>query len=141
VTYSEEVEAVLNRAFLLATEAGHAEMTPEHVVLELIAEEETAIYLERCGTDLAAVESRLRETLGEIEPDAEGETLPSSVLSQVLDAAMERAEEDGRECLMLRDLFLALLEERDSTASLAILEATREPEVFDDLKSYPWEDE
>jgi ATP-dependent Clp protease ATP-binding subunit ClpA len=139
---SEEVEGVLHRAYLLASEAGHADITPEHMTLELIVEEETATYLERCGTDLVSVESRLREHLGEIEPDAEAEEAQmSSELQRIVDAATERAEDDGRECMVLRDLFFALIDERDSTAAAAILEATREPQVFEDLQAYPSEDE
>jgi hypothetical protein len=42
---------------------------------------------------------------------------------------------------MLRDLFLALIDERESTASLAILEATREPQVFEELRTDRSEEE
>jgi ATP-dependent Clp protease ATP-binding subunit ClpA len=143
MTFSEEVEGVLNRAFAAASEAGHAEITPEHIALELIVEEETATYLARCGTDLIAVEARLRDYLGSIEPaeEEEPDTQPNGEFQRVVEAAMQRAEDDDREQLMLRDLFLALLDERESIASIAILEATREPQVFEDLRTYPWEDE
>ena len=36
---------------------------------------------------------------------------------------------------MLRDLFFALIDERGSNASVAILEATREPQVFEELRT------
>src|SRR4051794_38272983 len=111
MTFSEEVESVLNRAFLLASEAGHAQITPEHIALELIVEEEIATYLARCGTDLVAVESRVREFLESIEPDSEAEedTQPGAEFQHVVDAAMQRTEDDERESVMLRDLFLALM--------------------------------
>lgn len=143
MTFSDEVEGVLNRAFVAASEAAHANITPEHIALELIAEDETATYLMRCGTDLVAVESRLREYLGTLEPNggAEVDAQPSPAFQRVVEAATERTEDDGREYLMLRDLFLALIDERDSTASVAILEATREPQVFEDLRTYPSEEE
>src|SRR5215210_5627422 len=67
MTFSDEVQGVMNRAFVFATENGHEEITPEHVVLELMVEDETATYLARCGTDLVAVESRLRAHLSDIE--------------------------------------------------------------------------
>ena len=143
MTFSDEVEDVLNRAFVAASEAGHANVTPEHIALELIVEDETSTYLVRCGTDLVAVESRLREYLGRIEPNGgtEGDTQPSPAFQRVVEAAFQLTEEDGRECLMLRDLFFALIDERGGTASIAILEATREPQVFEDLRTYPSEDE
>lgn len=143
MTFSDEVEGVLNRAFVAASEAGHANITPEHVALELIAENEVATYLVRCGTDLVSVESRLREYLGGVEPrdGAEVDAQPSPAFQRVVEAAIERTEEDGREYLMLRDLFFALLDERGSAASVAILEATREPQVFEDLRTYPSEEE
>jgi len=143
MTFSDEVQAVLHRAFVAACEAGHAEITPEHIALELIVEDETATYLERCGTDLVAVESRLREYLGRIEPNggADVDAQPAPAFQRVVEAAIQRTEDDGREYLMLRDLFLALIDERSSTASVAILEATREPRVFEDLRTYPSEEE
>lgn len=142
MSFSEEVEHVLHRAAMAAGQAGHADITLEHVVLELMVEDETATYLERCGTELIAVESRLREYLGEIEPgDSEEVARPSPELESVLEAAFQRADDDGREYVMLRDLFFALMDERDAPATVAILEATREPQVFDDLRAYPSEED
>jgi len=143
MTFSDEVEGVLNRALVAASEAGHAKITPEHIALELLVEDETATYLERCGTDLVAVESRLREYLGRIESNggADAEPQPAPAFQRVVEAALQRVEDDGREYLMLRDLFLALIDERSSAASVAILEATREPRVFEDLRAYPSEEE
>jgi ATP-dependent Clp protease ATP-binding subunit ClpA len=143
MNFSEEVDGVLGRAFSVAAEAGHAEISPEHVVLELIVEDETASYLMRCGTDLVAVESRVRDYLAGVEPgeDPEADPRPAPALERIIEAASERAEEEDRDCLMLRDLFYALIDDRESAAAVAILEATREPEVFDDLRAYPWEEE
>src|SRR4051812_47750019 len=134
---SEEVEAVLHRAFIAAREAGHEQITPEHLTLELIVEDEVSTYLARCGTDLVAVESRLRAHLGRIEPNGEDEVdaRPAPALEHMIDAAVQRTEADGREYLMLCDLFVAVIDAR-GTASAAILEATREPQVFDELRTY-----
>ena len=143
MTFSDEVEGVLNRAFVAASEAGHAKITPEHIALELIVEDETATYLMRCGTDLVAVDSRLRAYLERIEQNggAEVDTQPTPAFQRVVEAAIQRTEDDEREYLMLRDLFLALIDERGSNASVAILEATREPQVFDELRTNRWEEE
>lgn len=140
--FSEEVEGVLHRASVAASEAGHASITPEHIALELLVEDEAATYLERCGTDLVAVESRLREYLGQIEPDDEAgeDAQPSAELQCVVEAAIQRTEDDDRDCMMLRDLFFALIDEPGSTARDAIFEATREPQVFQDLRAYPSEE-
>ena len=138
MTFSVEVEGVLHRAYVAAREAGHAKITPEHIALELIVEDETSTYLARCGTDLVAVESRLREHLGRIESNggAEVDTQPTPAFQRVVEAAIQRTKADRREYLMLRDLFLALIDQRGSTASVAILEATREPQVFEELRTY-----
>jgi len=143
MTFSNEVEGVLHRAYVAALEAGHAKITPEHIALELLVEDETVTYLERCGTDLVAVESRLREYLQRIRSNAGADLdpQPSPAFQRVVETAMQRTEAEGRETLMLRDLFLALVDERGSTASLAILEATREPQVFEELRTYRSEEE
>lgn len=138
MTLSDDVEGVLHRAFVAAREAGHAIVTPEHIALELIAEDEVGTYLARCGTDLVAVESRLREYLGRIKSNvgAEVDTQATPSFQRVVTTAIQRTRTDRREYLMLRDLFLALIDERGSTASVAILEATREPLAFEELRTY-----
>jgi ATP-dependent Clp protease ATP-binding subunit ClpA len=143
MTFSEEVEGVLNRALKGACEAWHAQITPEHVALELIAEDEAATYLTRCGTDLVAVEARLRAHLERLDPDGEpqADPVPTAAFERVVETAMQRADDDGRETVMIRDLFLALIDERDGVASVAIREATREPEAFEDLRSYGSDEE
>jgi len=135
--FSEEVQGVLHRAFAGAREAGHAMITPEHLALEIIFEDETSAYLERCGTDLVAVESRLRAYLGRIQVlgDAEEEMKPTAMFQRIMAAAIERTEADQREFLMIRDLFLAMVDERGSVASAAIREYTRDPEAFDELRA------
>ncbi len=138
MTFSDDVQAVLHRAFVGARELGHAYITPEHVALELIREDETAAYLERCGTNLVAVESRLREHLQRIKSGGEGdaEPQPTAAFQRILRVAMEQTRADDREYVMLRDLFLALIDERDGIASKAILEATAELETFEELRTY-----
>src|SRR3954467_1277559 len=106
MTFSDEVEGVLHCALAAACEAGHARITPEHVALELIAEDETATYLSRCGTDLVAVEARLRAHLGRLQSSGEpkGDTRPTAAFERVVVAATQRADEDRRETVMVRDL-------------------------------------
>jgi ClpA/ClpB-like protein len=77
MTLSDEVQGVLHRAFIGARELGHAVITPEHLALEIIREDETAAYLERCGTNLVAVESRLRDYLGRVDPVDDVSSRPS----------------------------------------------------------------
>lgn len=138
MTFSDEVTRVIERAYVGARELGHALFTPEHVALELIREAETADYLERCGTNLVAVESRLRDQLGLVEPvDPDRlETTTSPALERVLKRALKQVEADHREYLVLRDLFVALIDERGSAASAAILEATEQVESFEELRTY-----
>jgi ATP-dependent Clp protease ATP-binding subunit ClpA len=138
MTFSDEVDGVLHRALVAADEAGHAQITPEHIALEVIAEDEAARYLTRCGTDLVAVEARLRAHLERVEPNGEPEAdaRPTPAFERVVEAAIQRADDDGRETVMVRDLFLALIDERGGVASVAIVEATREPQAFEDLRSY-----
>src|SRR3954463_15301227 len=99
MTYSDEVEAVLHRAFVAAREAGHEEITPEHIALELIVEDQTEAYLTRCGTDLVAVEARLRAYLARTQPGAgeDVDSQPDSAFQRVVETAAEQTEEDGRE--------------------------------------------
>jgi ATP-dependent Clp protease ATP-binding subunit ClpA len=138
MTFSDEAEGVLQRALVMACEAGHAQITPEHVALELIADDEAATFLVRCGTDLVAVEARLRAHLERLQSNDEpnADARPDAAFERVVEAAIQSADDDDRETVMVRDLFLALIDERGGVASVAIMEATREPEAFEDLRSY-----
>jgi ATP-dependent Clp protease ATP-binding subunit ClpA len=138
LTISDDLENVLHRAFVGACEAGHAMLTPEHVALELILEPEISTYLERCGTDLVAVESRLRAYLERIEHVSEDEleTTPTATFQRLMNAAVQRTESDHREYVMLRDVFLAILDERRTIASSAIVEATRDTAAFEELRRF-----
>jgi ATP-dependent Clp protease ATP-binding subunit ClpA len=143
MTVSDDVQNVLHRAFVGAREAGHAILTPEHIALELIAEPETATYLARCGTDLVAVESRLREYLGKIETNANTglETIPTPTFQRIVGSAFQRTQADHREFVMLRDLFLAIVDERKTIASSAIFDATRDLQTFEELRAFRSEEE
>jgi ATP-dependent Clp protease ATP-binding subunit ClpA len=136
MTLSDELQNVLHRALVGAREAGHPILTPEHLALELILEQEIATYLERCGTDLVAVESRLRAYLGKIESSAgdELETIPSATFQRIVGDAFEHTRSERRKYVMLRDIFLAVIDERSCVASSAILEATRDPQMFEELR-------
>jgi len=138
LTISDDLENVLHRAFVGAREAGHSILTPEHVALELILEPEITTYLERCGTDLVAVESRLRAYLEKIEhvSDDKLETIPTASFQRLMNAAVQRTERDHREYVMLRDVFLALLDEGKTIASSALVDATRDTAAFEELRTF-----
>src|SRR4051794_35348725 len=108
MTFSDEVQLVLHRAFVGAKDLGHPIITPEHVALELILQPEVSAYLERAGTDLVAVESRLRAFLQAIrlDPVIEGETIPTSTFQRFINSAIERTTAEGRQFVMLRDIFV-----------------------------------
>ena len=137
MTLSDDLQAVLHRAFVGAREAGHPIITPEHLALELIVEPEIAAYLERCGTNLVAAESRLRACLGKIElaQESEFETMPTLTFQHLVGVAFQRTENERREYVMVRDLFLAIIDERKTIASSAILDATPDPLVFEELRA------
>jgi len=136
MTLSDDVQMVLHRAFVGARELGHPIFTPEHMALELILEPEVNAYLERSGTDLVAVESRLRAFLAAIrlDPVREGETVLTETFQRLMTTAIERTTADGREFVMLRAVFVALLD-ASTVSRAAMLAATRHPEVFEELRT------
>ena len=137
MTLSDEVQMLLHRAFVGARELGHPIFTPEHIALELILHPEVSAYLERAGTDLVAVDSRLRAFLKAIrlDPVREGETVLTATFQRLINSAIERTIADGREFVMPVDIFVALLNETSTVSSTAILEATPRPEVFEELRT------
>ena len=143
MTFADNVQELLHRAFIGARNAGHATVTPEHIALELIRETETAAYLSRRGTNLSLAESKLRQHLDGVEllSGNDLETKSTAAFQRVIQTAIQQTQADHREYLVLRDLFLAVLDEQSSVASAAILEATDEPRVFEELRTYRFERE
>ena len=122
--------------------ASHSKLTPEHLALELVREPEVAAYLEARGTSLAQVESALHRCIAAVEVrPGEVETEAASSLQRIVQTAIRRTEVDGREYLMVRDLLLAVVDARETLASAAILDATQDATVFEELRTYRAADE
>ena len=111
-----KTQEAVNAAMEAAKRAGHPELTPDHLVVELLGQSEGVVLpiLQRAGTPPADLRTRATEALDAL-PKAYGGSDPSlsKDLADVIDAAdLERADL-GDDYLSTEHLLLALAERYD----------------------------
>ena len=133
---SGEVETVLHRGFARAREANHLLMTIEHLAVEMLREQEVVRYLRDCGTDLDTLTALLEAKVASLRTAqiVTVGTQPSGEFSRVIRKSIDDAAKVGRESVMLSDLFLAILDERDGFTASLIVGQTPNPDAFEALR-------
>jgi len=104
-----------------ALQHGHPEIIPEHLLHALLNQEDglVPILLQRIGSDVTKLRSRLREHL-EGRPSVDGGSAPhlGDRLRLVIEAAERRAEQIHDAFVSVEHLLLAILESRSPAADL-----------------------
>ena len=137
VAFSSEVEQVLHRGFAKARAAHHLSMTVEHLVLEMLKEQEVADYLAGCGTDVATLKALLEAKVASFRTAQieTVETQPNGEFSRVIRRAIDDAGKERRTSIELRDVFLSILEEPKGFAASLLLQRTSNAAAFEQLRA------
>ena len=136
VAFSNEVKNLLHRAFAKAREAHHLSMTVEHLVLEMLGEEAVVRYLRGCGTNVETLRALLEAKVASFRTAQIDtvETQPNGEFSQVVRRAIDDAGKERRKEVVLHDVFLAILEERNGYAASLLIGQTSNPAAFEELR-------
>ena len=114
-------QEALSSAQKLAGDRDHQQVEPAHVLAALLADPEGVVYpvLQKLGASPKTLMNRLDDVLGGL-PKVYGrvETYLSQNLRSVLGRAFEEAEQLGDAYVSTEHLLLAILEQRDDTASV-----------------------
>ena len=115
-----KAQEALQAAQSLAAEMGHAEILPEHLGLALLRQPEGMVrpLLQRLGTEPASLDAGLAGYL-ERQPKVDGsaERFLSKSLRSIIDRALSKAAGMHDDFVSVEHLFLAALEEKDTTFS------------------------
>ncbi len=113
-------QEALQKAQRLASEMGHQEIRPEHLLLSFLDQEENIVnaLLAKTGAPAARIRTELETVLAKLpKVSGGGETAPSAGLRQVLDDARKEAEALKDEYVSTEHIFLALLKDGRSEAA------------------------
>ncbi|HMP72112.1 MAG TPA: ATP-dependent chaperone ClpB [Kiritimatiellia bacterium] len=113
-----KAQEALHGAGRIAAEQGHGEVLPEHLMLALVDQREGVVppLLAKLGVSPAAMTAAIGEGLkGQPKVGGAAERYPSRGFKHVLDRAFEIARTMKDEYVSAEHLFLAALEEKEST--------------------------
>src|ERR1700681_126856 len=113
---TEKTQEAIQQAQTLAQEAQHQEITPEHLLLALLQQQDGTVppILQQVGVDPARVATDLKAQLDRLPKVYGAETYLGSRLRRLLDAASTEMERLKDEYLSTEHLLLAIVEESNS---------------------------
>src|ERR1700724_942702 len=113
---TEKTQEAIQQAQTLAQEAQHQEITPEHLLLALLQQQDGTVppILQQVGVDPTRVASDVKAQLDRMPKVYGAETYLGSRLRRLLDAASTEMERLKDEYLSTEHLLLAIVEESNS---------------------------
>ncbi|HUZ18266.1 MAG TPA: AAA family ATPase, partial [Spirochaetia bacterium] len=115
---SEEVQGVLNAAYLDAKERHHEYLTPEHILYAVIFFDQGRTILEECGIDLEIIKKDIEEHLQKNVPTTKtGEPVQSIGFQGVIERAVFHTEASSKGVVDLGDILVSIYDQKDSFGS------------------------
>ena len=122
---TEKTQEAIQQAQTLAQEAQHQEITPEHLLLALLQQQDGTVppILRQVGVDPDRVATDLKAQLDRLPKVYGADTYLGSRLRRLLDAASTEMERLKDEYLSTEHLLLAIVEESNSEAAKVLQRA------------------
>ncbi len=115
---SEEVQGILNAAYLGAKENGHEYVTPEHLLYSALAFEAPRGIIEACEADPDALRRNLEEYFSRYVETVQGcEPVLTEGWQDVVENALIHLASAGKDVIASEDLLVAIFELEGSHAS------------------------
>jgi len=115
---SEEVQGVLNAAYLDAKERHHEYLTPEHILYAAIFFDQGRAILEECGVDLDSIKHDIEEHLQKNVPVTKnGEPVQSVGFQGVIERAVFHTEASSKGVVDIGDIIVSIYDQKDSFGS------------------------
>ncbi len=117
---SQELEYVLNQAFIKATRKRQEFITIEHLLLALLGNPSAVDVLKACGADLEALAEKIdrfiEETCPVLPEGEEREAQPTLGFQRVLQRAVFHVQASGKKEVTGANVLVAIFSEKDSQA-------------------------
>lgn len=121
---SEDVQSVINAAYLEAKERRSEYLTPEHILYAALFFDSVQHVLEGCGADSGAIKRDVEEYLGGHIPKVENEEPIQTIgVQEVIEQAIFHTEHSSKEVVDLGDLLVSLFDLEESFGSYYLRKA------------------
>src|SRR3954454_9789977 len=125
-TFSRSLEQSLHRALALANERHHEYATLEHLLLELIDDQDATAVMRGCDVDLEklrrSLASYLESELENLITDGAEDSKPTAGFQRVIQRAVIHVQSSGREEVTGANVLVAIFAERESHAAYFLQE-------------------
>lgn len=121
----DEVQAILNQAFLLAKDKSHEYFTPEHLLLTSLDFETPMRIFETCEIDIKGLRANLNSYMDKHIPSVEdgSDPIQTTGVMDVLERMVTHIAASGREMVFPSDLVVALYDESESYGAFYLKKA------------------
>ena len=119
--FSDQLKNAMNEAFKQANMKRHEFVTPEHLLLALLDDQEAKDVLENVGADMDGLRGKLNEFIDSHTPlipagDQRRETEPTLGFTRVVHRAVFHVQSKGKKAVTGADVLVALFGEQESHA-------------------------
>ena len=125
-SFSRNLEETLHRAVAFANQRKHEYATPEHLLLALIEDQDSAAVMNACDVDMAALKKSLVNYLDteltSIVVDDGEDAKPTAGFQRVIQRAVIHVQSSGQEDVTGANVLVAIFSERESHAAYFLQE-------------------
>src|SRR6056297_2788840 len=115
---SDDVQGVINAAYLEAKERRNEYLTPEHILYAALFFETVQQLIDGCGADSGTIKRDVEEYLGTHIPKVEnGEPIQTIGVQEVIEQAIFHTEHSSKDVVDLGDLMVSLFDQEESFGS------------------------
>ncbi len=149
---SEDVQSILNAAYIDAKERGSEYITPEHVMYAAMFFDPAAEIIRKCGADAELIKQEISEHIDEAVPVlSDMEPVQTIGFQGVIERALLHSQSSQEETVHIGDLLVSLFDEKNSYASylmrregitrLVLLRVVTNPDEYEDEPEEDFDEE
>src|SRR6056297_21816 len=121
---SDDVQGVINAAYLEAKERQNEYLTPEHILYAALFFETVQQLIDGCGADSGTIKRDVEDYLGTYIPKVESaEPIQTIGVQEVIEQAIFHTEHSSKDVVDLGDLMVSLFDQEESFGSYFLQDA------------------
>src|SRR6056297_459009 len=121
---SDDVQGVINAAYLEAKERQNEYLTPEHILYAALFFETVQKLIDGCGADSGTIKRDVEDYLGTYIPKVESEEPIQTIgVQDVIEQAIFHTEHSSKDVVDLGDLLVSLFDQEESFGSYYLQKA------------------
>src|SRR6056297_2223896 len=121
---SDDVQGVINAAYLEAKERQNEYLTPEHILYAALFFDSVQLVIEGCGADSGTIKRDVEDYLGTYIPKVESEEPIQTIgVQEVIEQAIFHTEHSSKDVVDVGALLVSLFDQEESFGSYYLRKA------------------